>query len=69
MAAILSELNYPLGLGNAPFLIARLTSLLVHAHEEVTKMPRMRRIDPVDFSYCGVKARELPTQSSIANKE
>lgn len=69
MAAILSELTYPLGLGNAPFLIARLTSLLVHAHEEVTKMPRMRRIDPVDFSYCGVEARELPIQSNATAKE
>lgn len=69
MAAILLELNYPLGLGNAPFLIARLTSLLVHAHEEVTKMPRMRRIDPVDFSYCGVEARDLPIQNSITTKE
>jgi len=69
MAAILSELNYPLGLGNAPFLIARLTSLLVHAHEEISKMPRMRRIDPVDFSYSGVEARELPTQSNLTFKE
>ena len=69
MAAILSELNYPLGLGNAPFLIARLTSLLVHAHEEINKMPRMRRIDPVDFSYSGVEARELPIQSNDTFKE
>lgn len=69
MAAILSELNYPLDLGNAPFLIARLTSLLVHAHEEVNKMPRMRRIDPIDFSYCGVEARELPVQSNLTDKE
>ena len=69
MAAILSELNYPLGLGNALFLIARLTSLLVHAHEEINKMPRMRRIDPVDFSYSGIEARELPSQSNLTEKE
>lgn len=60
VAAILCELDYPTALGNAPFLIARLTSLLVHAHEEITKMPRMRRIDPVDFGYTGVADRELP---------
>jgi citrate synthase len=60
MAAILCEIGYPQGLGNALFLIARLSSLLVHAHEEVTTMPRMRKIDPVDFGYSGVEDRELP---------
>lgn len=60
MAAILCEIGYPQGLGNALFLIARLTSLLVHAHEEVTTMPRMRKIDPIDFGYSGIDDRELP---------
>ncbi|QRN82076.1 citryl-CoA lyase [Chloroflexota bacterium] len=60
VAAILCELGYPVGLGNAPFLIARLSSLLIHAYEEIESMPRMRRIDPVDFGYVGVADRELP---------
>ena len=62
MAAILCELEYPTGLGNAPFLISRLTSLLVHAYEEIETMPRMRRIDPVDFGYTGVPDRDLPEE-------
>jgi len=53
IAAILSELNYPLILGNAPFLIARMSSLLVHAAEELETQPRMRRIDPIDIGYTG----------------
>jgi citrate synthase len=60
MAAILCELDYPTELGNAPFLISRMTSLLVHAYEEIKNMPRMRRIDPVDFGYSGVADRSLP---------
>lgn len=60
VAAILCELGYPTALGNAPFLIARLTSLLIHATEEIETMPRMRRIDPIDFGYTGVADRELP---------
>lgn len=60
VAAILCELGYPTELGNGPFLIARLTSLLANAYEEITTMPRMRRIDPVDFGYTGVPDRDLP---------
>ena len=60
VAAILCELGYPVELGNAPFLIARLSSLLIHAYEEIESMPRMRRIDPLDFGYVGVADRELP---------
>ena len=62
VAAILCELGYPTELGNGPFLIARLTSLLVNAYEEITTMPRMRRIDPVDFGYTGIPDRDLPQQ-------
>ena len=60
VAAILCELDYPTELGNAPFLIARLTSLLANAYEEITTMPRMRRINPVNFGYTGVPDRDLP---------
>ena len=60
MAAILCELNYPLELGNVPFLISRLCSLFVHSYEEIKTMPRMRRIDPCDIGYNGVADRDIP---------
>ena len=68
VAAILCELGYPTELGNGPFLIARLTSLLANAYEEITTMPRMRRIDPVDFGYTGVPDRELPRTEQPGNQ-
>lgn len=68
VAAILCELGYPTGLGNGPFLIARLTSLLVHAYEEIQNMPRMRRIDPVNIGYSGVPDRDLPQFDSPGNQ-
>lgn len=67
VAAILCELDYPVELGNAPFLISRLSSLLAHAYEEITTMPRMWRIDPVNFGYSGVADRDLPDQSRQEN--
>ncbi len=60
MAAILCEIGFPATLANAVFMIARLTGILAHAHEEITQMPPMRRIDPVDHSYSGPPERELP---------
>jgi len=59
VATILCELHYPKGLGNAPFLIARFTGILAHSYEEIEKMPRMRRIDPIDHGYCGPALRKL----------
>lgn len=59
VAAILCELHYPTSLGNAPFLVARFAGILAHSHEEIVKMPRMRRIDPVDHGYCGKEPRHL----------
>lgn len=60
IAAILGEIGFPPSLSNAVFLVARLAGILAHAHEEMTTMPPMRRIDPVDFSYTGPTNRELP---------
>jgi len=60
IAAILCEIKFPPTLSNALFMVARLTGILAHANEEMTKMPPMRRIDPVDFSYAGPADRELP---------
>lgn len=59
MAAILGEINFPPTLANALFMVARLTGVLAHVNEELTRMPPMRRIDPVDHSYSGPTNREL----------
>ena len=69
VAAILCELQFPEGLGNAPFLISRFTSLLAHSFEEIEKMPRMRRIDPLNFGYSGPAAWEIPNQSIFIKDE
>ena len=59
IAAILCEIEFPVTLSNALFMVARITGILAHAHEEITQMPPMRRIDPVDFSYAGPAERDL----------
>jgi citrate synthase len=58
-AAILCEIGFPAELSNALFMVARLTGILAHANEEITRMPPMRRIDPVNHSYDGPPARNL----------
>ncbi len=58
-AAILCEIGFPAALGNALFMVARLTGILAHANEELSQMPPMRRIDPVDFGYTGPADRDL----------
>ncbi|MBI5033750.1 MAG: citryl-CoA lyase [Chloroflexi bacterium] len=59
MAAILGEINFPTTLANALFMVSRMTGVLAHVNEEMTQMPPMRRIDPVDYSYSGPPDREL----------
>jgi citrate synthase len=58
-AAILCEIGFPASLSNALFMVARLTGILAHANEEITRMPPMRRIDPVNHGYDGPSARNL----------
>ncbi len=58
-AAILCEIGFPPTLSNALFMVARLTGILAHANEEITRMPPMRRIDPVDNAYDGPPERKL----------
>ena len=60
IAAILCEIQYPITLSNALFIVARLTGILAHANEEMTQMPPMRHIDPLDFGYAGPADRDLP---------
>ena len=59
-AAILCEIEFPSHLSNALFMVARITGILAHANEEITRMPPMRRIDPVNHGYDGPPVRELP---------
>lgn len=59
MAAVLCEIGFPPSLSNALFIVARMAGILAHANEEITRMPPMRRIDPVHHSYDGPPARHL----------
>ena len=59
LAALLVDLGFPPELGNAFFIIARVTGLAAHAHEEMTGQRPMRRIHPTDHEYTGPEAREL----------
>ncbi len=58
-AAILCEIGFPPSLSNALFMVARITGILAHANEEITRMTPMRRIDPVDHAYDGPPMRNL----------
>ncbi len=60
IAAISADLGFAYELGNAIFLISRLPGLIAHAHEERTRHPAMRQIDPKDHTYDGAAERRLP---------
>jgi citrate synthase len=60
IAAISADLGFAYELGNAIFLISRLPGLIAHAHEERTRQPPMRQIDPKDHDYDGASERRLP---------
>jgi len=59
LAALLVDLGFPPELGNAFFIIARVTGLAAHAHEEMTRQRPMRRIHPSDHEYDGPAPRKL----------
>ena len=60
IAAICADLGFAYELGNAIFLISRLPGLIAHAHEERSRQPAMRQIDPKDHDYDGSAERRLP---------
>jgi citrate synthase len=66
MAAILGEVGFPSDLGNALFIASRLAGILAHANEERQTMPPMRRVDPVNHTYCGPDRRPLPSPATVA---
>jgi citrate synthase len=57
VAAILGEIGFPNGLGNAVFVAARVAGILAHANEERQTMAPMRCIDPVAHRYSGPDRR------------
>jgi citrate synthase len=59
LAALLVDLDFPPELGNAFFIIARVTGLAAHAHEEMSRQRPMRRVHPTDHGYDGPAPREL----------
>ena len=63
IAAICADLGFAYELGNAIFLISRLPGLIAHAHEERSRQPPMRQIDPKDHDYDGSRERRLPERA------
>lgn len=59
LAALLVDLDFPPELGNAFFIIARVTGLAAHVYEEMTQERPMRRIHPTDHEYDGPEPRGL----------
>lgn len=59
IAALLCDLNIPVKLANAFFIMARLPGLVAHIYEEQTREKLMRKIDPTDHSYDGPGDREI----------
>jgi citrate synthase len=53
IAALLIDLEFPQDLANAFFIISRVTGLVAHFHEEVSRERPMRRIHPTDHNYDG----------------
>lgn len=62
IAALLIDLDIPVELANAFFLIARVPGLVAHVYEEQTQQKPMRRIHPTDHLYNGPAARSLEGQ-------
>jgi citrate synthase len=59
IAAVLLDLDIPVELANALFIIARVPGLVLQAHEEQTRERPMRRIHPTDIDYDGPGPRSM----------
>ena len=53
LAALLLELKFDSGLGNAFFVLARLPGIIAHAHEEQKNEKPYRRLESSDIEYQG----------------
>ena len=59
IAAVLCELDFPPGMGNGLFAIARTVGLTAHVFDEITAQRPMRRISPTAQEYSGPEERSL----------
>lgn len=59
LGAILAQMGFPPEVMNGIFMIARTPGLVAHVHEERTRQPAMRRIDPVAHTYDGPTQKKL----------
>ncbi|OQY22779.1 MAG: citryl-CoA lyase [Anaerolineaceae bacterium 4572_32.1] len=59
IAAVLCEMDFPPGMGNGLFAIARTVGLTAHVFDEITAQRPMRRISPTAHEYSGPEEREL----------
>ena len=60
IAALLSEMNFDWRLGKGFFIIGRISGLVAHAHEEMSREKPVRRISEEEVEYDGPKPRRLP---------
>ncbi len=59
IAALLCDLNIPVELANAFFIMARVPGLVAHVFEEKTTQKVMRKIHPTDHEYNGPADRSI----------
>ena len=59
IGAVLCELDFPVELANAFFIMARIPGLTAHIYEEWTREKPMRKIDIKNWEYDGEDQREI----------
>lgn len=59
IATLLCEMDFPVALANAFFILARIPGLVAHVYEEQTRMRPMRNISSKDHEYDGTPERDL----------
>jgi len=59
IGSILAQLGFDPAMMNGMFMIARVPGLVAHVTEEQSRMKPMRKIDPINHTYDGPKARSL----------
>ena len=59
IAALLIDLEFPVELANAFFIMARVPGLVAQVYEEQTRHPPMRRLDPRESEYDGPPDRPV----------
>jgi len=60
IAALLIDLDMPIELANAFFIMARVPGLVAHVYEEQTREKPMRKMFTYDCEYDGPEEKELP---------